>query len=131
MEQTYNNIREPAVAGQFYPADANRLTFKIEKYLSSVPEQKFSGAVKAVIVPHAGYDFSAPVAAYSYKQLRGKNVGTVVIISNSHTSYFNGLAVDDSDAWQTPLGLVPVDKELAEQLENAYTRWQKLEEFQA
>lgn len=119
MEQVYKNIREPAVAGQFYPADVDGLTFKIEKYLSSVPEQKFSGIVKAVIVPHAGYDFSAPVAAYSYKQLQGKNVGTVVIICNSHTSYFNGLAVDDSDAWQTPLGLVPVDKELAEQLVKA------------
>ena len=68
------------------------------------------------MVPHAGYAFSAPVAAHSYKQLQDKKINTAVIICNSHTAYFDGIAIDESDAWQTPLGLVEVDKELAGKL---------------
>jgi len=116
MESKFQNIRQPAVAGQFYPVNAERLTNKINKYLPIVEEQKVEGNIKAIMVPHAGYDFSAPVAAYSYKQLQGKQIGTAVIICNSHTAYFNGIAVDESDAWQTQLGLVEVDKELTEKL---------------
>lgn len=121
METTYKNIREPAVAGQFYPGDASRLSIEIEKYLKAAREKKFTGQAKAIIVPHAGYDFSAPVAAHSYKQLQGKTINTAVIICNSHTTYFNGVAVDNNDAWQTPLGLVGVDKVLAQKLVKADT----------
>ncbi|MCK4553999.1 AmmeMemoRadiSam system protein B [Candidatus Parcubacteria bacterium] len=116
MEPKFQNIRQPAVAGQFYPADADNLKFKIEKYLSAAEEQKVEGIIKAIMVPHAGYVFSAPVAAYSYKQLQGKKIRTAVIICNSHTAYFEGIAIDESDAWQTPLGLVEVDRELAKKL---------------
>ncbi len=116
MEQKYNKIRQPAVAGQFYPADASELKNKIEKYLGEAGEREVEGDVKIVMAPHAGYDFSAPVAAYGYKTLQGRKIHTAVIICNSHSSYFDGIAVDDSDAWQTPLGLVEVDKDLAEKL---------------
>ncbi|MEA3464328.1 MAG: AmmeMemoRadiSam system protein B [Patescibacteria group bacterium] len=116
MEPKFQNIRQPAVAGQFYPADKKELKSEIEKYLLAVEESKVKSNIKAVMVPHAGYVFSAPVAAYSYKQLQGKKVRTAVIICNSHTAYFDGIAIDESDAWQTPLGLAEVDKELAGKL---------------
>jgi len=117
MTAKYKNIRQPAVAGQFYPADAEMLKFKIDKYLNNVDKSlDISLDIKAIMAPHAGYDFSGPVAAYSYKQLRGRKFNTVVIICNSHTTYFSGVAVDGNDAWQTPLGLIEVDKELAEKL---------------
>ena len=128
MESVYQNIRQPAVAGQFYPAEANNLKAEIEQYLQSItspqppPSQGVGDKdtiIKAIMVPHAGYDFSAPVAAYSYKQLQGKTINTAVIICNSHSSYFSGIAINESDAWQTPLGLVAVDKVLAEKLVNA------------
>ena len=112
MEQSYNNIREPAVAGQFYPGDEAHLDFKIKQNLDRVGEEKFAGQLKAIMVPHAGYDYSAPVAAYTYKLLEGKRPDTVVIISNSHAAYFPGIAIDQNDAWRTPLGLVPVNKVL-------------------
>lgn len=123
----YENIRQPAVAGQFYPADVELLKPEIEKYLREAGEQisplaplaKGGNEVKAIMVPHAGYDFSAPVAAYAYKQLQGKKIKTAVMICNSHSSYFDGIAVDDSDAWQTPLGPVEVDKDLAGKLVKA------------
>ncbi len=109
----FKNIRQPAVAGQFYLGEANSLKEQINKYLAEAETEKIDGQIKAIMVPHAGYDYSAPVAAYSYKQLEGRQINTAIIISNSHSAYFNGVAVDESDAWQTPLGTVAVDKDLA------------------
>jgi len=110
------NIRKPAVAGQFYPADASDLKSKILEYLDKVSKQEIEGEIKAILVPHAGYDFSAPVSAYAYKQLEGKKIENVIIICNSHSSFFSDIAIDDSDAWETPLGQVEVNRELVKKL---------------
>ena len=59
---------QPAVAGQFYPGDPSALADQIQKLLRQAPEQKSDGQIKAIIVPHAGYDFSGEVAANSLKQ---------------------------------------------------------------
>jgi len=115
-DEEFKNIRHALTAGQFYPADASRLEYKIESYLKLVPRQKVDENIKALIVPHAGLDFSGQVAAHSYKLLEGKKIGTAVIICNSHSAYFDGIAVDEHDAWETPLGIVPVNQELAEKL---------------
>lgn len=112
-------IRLAAAAGQFYPTEPGAITDQIKRYLKQAPEEKISGEIKAIIAPHAGYDFSGPVAAYAFKQLTGKKINTAVIISNSHKAYFDGAAIDDSDAWQTPLGTVAVDKEIADKLVKA------------
>jgi AmmeMemoRadiSam system protein B/AmmeMemoRadiSam system protein A len=117
-------IRRPAVAGQFYPADPSRLEFKVKEYLNLVEtsppalsfKQGEGAKVRAVMVPHAGYEYSAGVAAHSYVQLAGRKIDTLVIIGNAHSEYFNGIAIDNSDAWATPLGDVPVDHELAGKL---------------
>lgn len=119
-----NNIRRATVAGQFYPADAKRLEDKIKGYLMNVEANRPSVpyetgqdlVVKAVIVPHAGYEYSAPVAAYAYKAIEGRNYDNVILIGNSHTTYFNGVAIDDSDEWATPLGKVAVNRELTDEL---------------
>ena len=112
-------IRPAAVAGQFYPNEPGAITGQIQRYLKQAPEKKIGGEIKAIIVPHAGYDFSGPVAAYAFNQLKGRKINTAVIISNSHKAYFDGAAIDSSDAWQTPLGTVAVDKELADKLVKA------------
>lgn len=124
-------IRQPAVAGQFYPADREELKAMIGVYLKDIeipftpPLQAgqapsfYKGGikeVKALIAPHAGYVFSGPVAAHAYKELKGRKIKTAVLVGNSHTAYFNGIAVDDSLFWRTPLGEVEVDKKLAEKL---------------
>lgn len=109
-------IRQSVAAGQFYPNEPGAITDKIQRYLKEAPEQKIEGQIKAIIVPHAGYDFSGSVAAYAFKQLQSRKIKTAVIISNSHKTYFDGAAIDDSDVWQTPLGEVPINKELADKL---------------
>ncbi|MCX6795930.1 MAG: AmmeMemoRadiSam system protein B, partial [Candidatus Falkowbacteria bacterium] len=114
------NVRGALTAGQFYPADASELKTKINQYLAATTVVATTTAddIGAIMVPHAGYDFSAPVAAYAYKAIAGKQVGTVIIICNSHAAFFPGIAVDNHDAWHTPLGDVAVDKELAKKLVN-------------
>ena len=68
------------------------------------------------MVPHAGYVFSGPVAAYAYKELEGRDIRTVILIGNGHRHYFDGIAVYAKGAFETPLGLVPIDETLTGKL---------------
>ncbi len=111
-----NPIRPPAVAGSFYPADPEVLSRMIKKDLAQVKLSKSDEKIRAIMVPHAGYDYSGPVAAYAYAAIAGRNFKTVVLIGSSHTSYFDGSVIDDHEAWQTPLGLVLVDREFSQKL---------------
>jgi len=112
-----NNVRLPAVAGQFYPVDKEILRKQIEQFLAnagkSSQEEKFPFAF---IVPHAGYNYSGSVAAFAYKQLIGQSVKTVILIGNSHYEHFSGVSIFPKGFYKTPLGLVKVDEELAGQL---------------
>lgn len=106
-------VREPAVAGLFYPADAKRLAATLDKLLASVETQS-PGKLRALVCPHAGYEYSGPIAAHSYKQLAGRDVRTVLLMAPSHYALFDGVSVLDADAYRTPLGLVPVSPKSAE-----------------
>jgi len=103
-------LRRPAVAGTFYPSDAGQLRSQLDTYLKRASAPKPAGELVALIVPHAGYVYSAPVAAYAYRQLQGKHYDTVVVIGPSHRVPFPGLALSEADSWSTPLGPVPVDR---------------------
>ena len=118
LPKTFNSIRKPAVAGSFYPENSQDLQKKIYKYLEKAKPVAKGKNVRAIMVPHAGYDYSGQVAAYGYKLLSGRKVNTVVIISNSHSAYFDGLAIDNNEAWQTPLGIVALDLDFADKLVN-------------
>ncbi|MCK5358503.1 MAG: AmmeMemoRadiSam system protein B, partial [Elusimicrobiales bacterium] len=115
--QSCGRIRLSAAAGQFYPADADELKKKIKDYLESANSGiELTLNPKAIIAPHAGYDYSGLVAATAFNAIKGKEIDTVVIISNSHTDYFSGAVIDKSDAWETPLGSVLIDHDMAERL---------------
>jgi len=109
-------IRPPAVAGTFYTSDAKTLSDQIKDFLSNVPAKTLSGKIVALISPHAGYMYSGQVAAYGYKLLEGKKFDTVVVIAPSHRAYFRGASVYNKGAYQTPLGLIPVNTDLAQHL---------------
>ena len=102
-------IRKPAVAGQFYPADPAELKSMIRGFLSRVHEPIIKDPIVGLIVPHAGYIYSGPVAVYAYKEIQGRHYDRVVIVGPSHFDYFSGASVYDGTAYETPLGLVPVD----------------------
>ncbi len=104
-------IRQPAVAGTFYPADAQQLRAMIEDYLHAV---KACGPVpKALIVPHAGYVYSGPVAASGYVHVEAarERIRRVVLLGPAHWVPLHGLAASSAEAFLTPLGTVPVDQE--------------------
>jgi AmmeMemoRadiSam system protein B/AmmeMemoRadiSam system protein A len=100
-------VREPAVAGLFYPKDPAELSRMIDRLLAAAPVEPV-GDLKAIVCPHAGYEFSGPVAAYSFKNLIGRHFDTVIILGPSHYALFDGASVPAVDAYRTPLGLVPI-----------------------
>jgi AmmeMemoRadiSam system protein A len=100
-------VREPAVAGLFYPADREALSQIVDRLLASAAGPMVDN-VKALVCPHAGYPYSGPTAAQAYRTVKGKNYRTVIIMAPSHYAAFDGIAVTASDAYRSPLGLVKI-----------------------
>jgi hypothetical protein len=115
-------IRQPAVAGLFYPDVPSILNADIEKMFEKakniVGDKKINGEIKAIIAPHAGYMYSGQTAAVAYSLIRGKKYETVVVVSPSHREYFDGISIYDGKAYKTPLGEVNIDFEVVEELLN-------------
>jgi AmmeMemoRadiSam system protein B/AmmeMemoRadiSam system protein A len=109
-------IRHPAVAGSFYPAEPRRLAQMMDALLAEAGTPKIDGAVVAAVAPHAGYIFSGPVAAFTYAALKGRKFARVVVIAPSHFEKFGFSSLYDGDAYATPLGILPVDREFARKL---------------
>lgn len=101
-------IRKPAVAGQFYPDHEGELARMLDKQLAAAKVGNFPGSV-AFVAPHAGYEYSGGVAAYTYAALlksnSAKKFDSVVVVGPNHTGYGKPVAVSMDD-WQTPLGVV-------------------------
>lgn len=115
-EARMKEIREPAVSGMFYPDKPDTLSRDIKKYLENVKKEKVEGEIIGLLVPHAGYMYSGQVAAYAYKLIEGKNFDSVVVIAPSHRVDFKGASIYDRGAYRTPLGLAPIDVELAKKM---------------
>lgn len=103
-------LREPAVAGQFYPATVADLQACVDYYLAR--SENDGPAAKAIVAPHAGYIFSGPVAATAYAGWRNlaDSVSRVVLLGPAHCLYLRGMAVPAARGFVTPLGIVPVDQ---------------------
>jgi MEMO1 family protein len=109
-------IREPAVAGTFYPGREDILTRDVKRYIENAQKEKIEGEIVALISPHAGYMYSGQVAAYAYKLIEEKNFDSVVIVAPSHRALFKGTSIYDRGGYRTPLGLVPIDVELSKKI---------------
>jgi AmmeMemoRadiSam system protein B len=105
-----STTRAPAVAGLFYPDDANELRGQVRAFLRDIPAD--GPRPKAIIAPHAGYIYSGPVAARAYARLRpwADSIRRVVLLGPSHRVALRGLAVPSVDTFTTPLGTVPLDR---------------------
>jgi AmmeMemoRadiSam system protein B/AmmeMemoRadiSam system protein A len=110
-------IRQPAVAGQFYPADPQELTAMIDKFLAQVKLSQTKGMPQILILPHAGYVFSGQTAAYGFKTLENNNYNNIIILGSSHNYPVADLILYNGDAIETPLGLIPVNKDIVTELE--------------
>ena len=108
--QTASGVREPAVAGQFYPADAGKLRLAIREYMRDAVAPVVDGTF-ALVIPHAGYVFAGQVFADAYRQVEGRTFDTVVILGTNHTvAGFSGVSVYPRGAYRTPLGLAAIDE---------------------
>lgn len=111
-----DGIRPPAVAGQFYPEDRAELERTVQALLHQAKKTSLKGTVKGLIVPHAGYVYSGATAAAGYVQVAGGNYDVVVVLAPSHRDPFMGATIYPGEAYQTPLGVVAIDRVLANRL---------------
>jgi AmmeMemoRadiSam system protein B len=104
-------IRQAAVAGTFYPANARQLTVMVSGFLQDTQEN--GRTPKAIIAPHAGYIYSGPIAASAYAHLSGcaAAIERVILLGPAHHVAVQGLATCSAGAFATPLGEVPLDTE--------------------
>ena len=109
-------VRNPVLADTWYPGNPEVLRQTVTDYLSKATPRVAEGKVVTVIVPHAGYLYSGQVAAYSYKLLQRVAPKTVFLIGPSHRVGFRGFSVSQYSGYKTPLGVAPVDQDLAKKL---------------
>jgi len=109
-------IKEPNVAGGFYSADPKELSDSIDNLKQSTGPVPTDRKVLIAIAPHAGYPYSGPVAAYTFKAIGHIHYKTIVIIGPSHFFPFEGISIWPRGGFKTPLGIVPVDEDFAQAL---------------
>lgn len=107
--------RPPAVAGRFYTAEPGALREQIDRLLDGAKPAKPKGKVLALLVPHAGLEFSGEAAAYAYKAIEPSEVETILLVGSAHYLAVDGAALYPG-AYSTPIGGLPYDEKLAERL---------------
>lgn len=112
-----STVREPAVSGQFYPSTHQELRHAVNSYLAQA-SSTFTAIPKAIIVPHAGYIYSGPIAATAYATLTPARdtIRRVVLLGPSHHIGFSGVALTEAEYYRTPLGDIPIDQQAYAQL---------------
>jgi len=110
-------VRPPAVAGAFYPADPGRLEADVQSYLAGAEPVDLDFRPRILIVPHAGFVYSGPVAATGYQLVESMTgIRRIVMFGPSHYVWFTGLALPEAELLETPLGMVAVDADAAARL---------------
>lgn len=109
-------VRQPAVAGMFYPSNVYELEDELTNLLEFTRTDFKPAKIFGLISPHAGYIYSGKTAARAYNLLRNRTYETVIILSPSHREYFPGVSVFSGDAYKTPIGEVPLNTELKKKI---------------
>ncbi|MDD5146644.1 MAG: AmmeMemoRadiSam system protein B [Candidatus Pacebacteria bacterium] len=110
-----STMRPAAVAGQFYPDNSKALQQMVDSFLNQATSVSTS-VPQIIIVPHAGYVYSGQVAAFGFRALQNSGYKRIILIGRSHQEYFDKVAADGNDVWQTPLGDLTVDKDFIDKL---------------
>jgi AmmeMemoRadiSam system protein B/AmmeMemoRadiSam system protein A len=121
-------VREPAVAGMFYPDQPEILTRDVKRYVENATKEKIEGEIVALVSPHAGYMYSGQVAAHAYKLIEGETFDTVVVVGPSHRALFKGASIYNRGGFRTPLGVIPVDTGLSKKMMEKWKEIQFLSE---
>ncbi len=125
----YAGTREPAVAGQFYPDKPKELSDYVDSLLSKTALPIYKGEPVAFLVPHAGYPFSGPVAAYAFKVLAKQDYKTVILVGTAHAYPLKSASLFPKGAFKTPLGEVKIDEETALKLMKRHPEYTQVVEL--
>lgn len=117
MTTGQQNVRRSALAGTWYPGNPQELTRTVDAFLAQAQDGRIEGDLIGLIAPHAGYAYSGQVAAHAYTQLTGRSYDTVILVGPSHRLPIGQFATSVEDAYQTPLGLIPLDQDILNRLE--------------
>ncbi len=109
--QEYADVRPSPIAGSWYPGNAAELRAQVEAFLEKATAPALSGEILGLVVPHAGLVYSGFTAAHAFKTLIGSSFTRVILLSPSHQYYREPLLTSGHEAYATPLGQVPVDRE--------------------
>jgi hypothetical protein len=111
-------VRKSAVAGEFYPSDPKILKEKLQGYLDEAQKIDIKGKLRVLIVPHAGLEFAGKTAMAGYKQIEGQHYSKVIVLGVNHQGTKKFAAVYPGGQWETPLGNVEIDHDLASRIVN-------------
>jgi len=113
------DVRPSPIAGTWYEGDPTILAGIVDGYLDDAQLPELDGDVIAVIAPHAGHRYSGAVAGYAFEALHGRRPGLVAVIAPMHHPYSQPLITSAHDAYSTPLGNLPIDKDALGELDAA------------
>ena len=109
-------LRPAAVAGSWYPGNADALAREVDGYLRAVPGDNVAGDIVAIVSPHAGLIYSGPVAAHAYRVLEQQHFDVAVLVGPSHFVGFDGVAAPSVSGFETPFGVARIDRELVSRM---------------
>ncbi len=108
--------RPAQLAGMWYPASAKHLASEVDCYIERAELEDLGGQVVGIMSPHAGYMYSGPVAGYAFAAIKGLSPQLVVVLSPMHQPYYLPVITTAHSAYVTPLGEIPVNREVVESL---------------
>jgi AmmeMemoRadiSam system protein B len=111
------DLRPSPIVGQWYPGNAGRLVSSVDAFLESADLPTLDGEIIAIIAPHAGHLYSGAVAGYAFAAVKGLAPEIVAVISPMHQPYLDGLLTCGHDGYQTPLGVIRINKDALEELD--------------
>jgi AmmeMemoRadiSam system protein B len=116
MRHSQRDIRPSPIAGRWYPGDARQLSSTIDEFIDSAEVAPIEGRLIGVLAPHAGHRYSGAVAGHAFKPLRDLEMEIVALVGPSHHPYPARVITSAHDAYETPLGQVPIDHDLLDRL---------------
>lgn len=106
-----SSVRPSPIAGTWYSGNPQRLAKTVDEYIKNAELPDVPGEVVGLVAPHAGYQYSGPVAGYAYKTVQGRHFDRVAVLSPMHQYMPHPLLTSAHDAYQTPLGEIPLAKD--------------------
>lgn len=111
-----SEIRPSPIAGMWYSADPKRLADEVDAYITQAHLPAFDGQVIGIVTPHAGYRFSGSTAGYAFRTIQGSSFDLAAVVSPMHEYHPASILTTAHQAYATPLGDVPVDRQAVEEL---------------